>query len=122
MPLAAWWHAVLLGNWEVICSAGARPSSHTAATEDAGRREPCARCSGRGQEYLDGEGLVPEPLCPGYHGPACSGLLSRQRGTSHASGCLVASAPAWHTWEAMPRGQRQAWLFLPDRNGRGEMP
>lgn len=42
----------LLGNRKVNRSAGAKPNSHTAATGDAGRTEPCARCSGTEQEFL----------------------------------------------------------------------
>lgn len=98
-------------------SAGAKLSSQ-AAMGDAGRREPCARCSGTGQQCLKYGGLQPDPPCPGNHGAACSGLLSGQQGTIHASGCLVPSAPAWQAGEAVARGQKQPWFFLSDLDVR----
>lgn len=113
----------LLGNWKVDRGAGAKPSSHAAATGDAGRPEPCAGCSGAGQELLRwGACSLPPALCPGNHGPACGGLPSGQGEISHVSGCLVPSAPARNTGEDVPWGQRQAWLFFCDLDVRGEKP
>lgn len=59
----------IFGNWKVDRGADAKPSSHTAAVGAAGRREPCARCSGSGQERLRWRAcsLTPPP-CLRLHG------------------------------------------------------
>ena len=112
----------LLGNWKVNRGAGAKPSSHTAAVGAAGRKEPCARCSGTGQECSRRGGVQPDPPVPRQPRSCLRWAAERVAGTSHVSDCLVPSATAWHAREAVPQGQRQAWFFLSNLDLRGEKP